>query len=164
MVLHENFHKMARASPEDGSSVINKEQFQAILQMSNIQSANQGFLEELFHAFDKNNSGTVNFVEFCTGLGVMLKGSTEDKLKLSFEVYDTDKSGGITKQEMTQVLQHMNVSLKAAEASQQGYSDADIQAFVTKVFSECDVEGDNRLSFAEFYKAVVKYPGLVEFQ
>jgi Ca2+-binding EF-hand superfamily protein len=163
MVLHENFHAAAKESPDDGTSVINKEQFQAILQKSNIQSTNQGFLEELFHAFDKNNSGTVNFVEYCTGVSVMLKGTTEEKLKLSFEIYDQDKSGKISQTEMMQVLHNMNVSLKAAEASSKGFTDEDIQAFVTKIFAECDLGGDGYLSFSEFYKAVVKYPGLIEF-
>jgi len=163
IVLHENFHKAAQASPQDGTSVINKEQFQAILQSANIQTANQGFLDELFNAFDKNNDGTVNFIEFCTGLSVMLKGTSEEKLKLSFEIYDQDKSGKISQSEMMQVLQNMNVSLKAATGSQ-GYTDEDIQQFVSKIYSECDLDGNSFLSYSEFYKAVVKYPGLVEFQ
>ena len=46
----------------------------------------------------------VNFKEFCSGLSVVLKGTPEERYELCFEIYDTDKTGAVTKEEMRQVM------------------------------------------------------------
>ena len=60
----------------------------------------------------------------------------EQEIRNEFERLDTDKSGYITKEEMLKLLGNCNVRDKAAEAK--------------KCLDEMDVDGDGRVSFAEF--------------
>jgi Ca2+-binding EF-hand superfamily protein len=159
--LHYNFQN---ALPHDGSTTLTIDQFQAVLAASNVKNENQGFIKELFRAMDTNGDGVVNFVELCAGLSVMLKGTTKEKLALSFQIYDQDGSGKLKKSEMFDVMSNLNMSVKVADKNNQGFSDSDLMAFVAKLFAECDKDKDDVMSFSEFLTAVEKHPALVEFK
>merc|ERR1712087_166589 len=159
--LHTNFLK---ALPHDGSTTLTLDDFKTVLATSNIKNENQGFINELFRAMDTNGAGVVNFVELCAGLSVMLKGTTKEKLALSFQIYDQDNSGKLKKSQMFEVLSKLNMSVKLADKEKRGFSDADLMAFVSKLFDECDKNKDDVMSFGEFLAAVEKYPALVEFK
>jgi len=159
--LHSNF---LRALPHDGSTTLNLEDFKTVLAMSNIKNENKGFITELFRAMDTNGDGVVNFVELCAGLSVMLKGTTKEKLGLSFQIYDKENKGKLKKAQMFEVMSSLNMAVKLADAEKKGVSDADLMAFVSKLFDECDKNKDDAMSFGEFLKAVEKYPALVEFK
>jgi len=158
--LHINFE---RALAKDGSTTLSFNEFQKVLAISKVKNENTGFIKELFRVMDKNGDGTVNFVELCAGLSVMLKGTTKEKLALSFAIYDQDGSGKLTKAEMFQVMSNLNMSIKLADNDKKGFSDAEMMQFVSKLFHECDKDKDDAMSFGEFLAAVGKYPALVEF-
>ena len=61
---------------------------------------------------------------------------TEQEIRKEFERMDVYKSGYITKEEMLKLLDNCDVRDKAAEAK--------------KCLDEIDVDGDGRVSFAEF--------------
>jgi Ca2+-binding EF-hand superfamily protein len=44
---------------------------------------------------DSDKSGTVSFVELATSLSVIGKGTVEEKLAFTFDLYDTDKVSAI---------------------------------------------------------------------
>ncbi len=46
----------------------------------------------LFNQMDTDKSGTVSFAELATALSVIGKGSADEKLAFTFDLYDTDKS------------------------------------------------------------------------
>lgn len=77
----------------DGKT-ISKEQFKLVLE-NQVQCWSQGaqflFLERLFNAFDVDNSNNIDCEEFMTGLSVFLKGTPEEKLMLSFRIYDVSR-------------------------------------------------------------------------
>jgi len=51
----------------------------------------QSFLAERFFAiFDEDESGSIELIELMTGLRLITKGSSEDKLKFLFKVFDVD--------------------------------------------------------------------------
>merc|ERR1711880_20535 len=49
--------------------------------------------KQLFTAMDTDNSGTIDFQELATNLSVVGKGTVEEKLEFTFDLYDEDKSG-----------------------------------------------------------------------
>ncbi|XP_042196900.1 Kv channel-interacting protein 4 isoform X1 [Callorhinchus milii] len=58
----------------------------------------------LFNAFDTDHNGSVSFEDFVTGLSVLLRGTIQDKLKWAFNLYDINKDGYITKEEMLDIM------------------------------------------------------------
>lgn len=46
----------------------------------------------LFNQMDSDKSGTVSFAELATSLSVIGKGSADEKLAFTFDLYDADKS------------------------------------------------------------------------
>ena len=70
------FMAIAADSPDAGSTVITLEQFGRALNNVEVPAASSNFLSLLFNAFDKNGDGKVNFVEFCAGLSIILKGGS----------------------------------------------------------------------------------------
>ena len=121
--FQKSFMEVAGESKDIGTTVISQAQFGKAIANCNVPAANGSFLSLLFNAFDKNGDGAVNFVEFTAGLAIVLKGARrprtlaparrervgahpgtpQEKYQLCFEIYDTGKTGTITKAEMRQV-------------------------------------------------------------
>jgi len=99
-------------------------------------------VQELLKASDENGNGSVDISQFMA-LWISFKakvgddGDTEDDIKIAFREYDIDNDGYITKDEMVEAIERMGfVSNKEEEAN--------------KCLSEMDLDGDGRVSFAEF--------------
>ena len=52
--------------------------------------------DEMFKTFDKNNEGYITYEQFLMSIDVMVKGTFEEKAKVLFNFYDSDKSNGIS--------------------------------------------------------------------
>ena len=98
--LHAHFRRLAASSP-DHPNQITKEQFAEALALAGITAA---LHPRLFAAFDASHSQTLDFREYILGLGMLSRGTKREKLQLSFQVYDVDRSGAISKAEMVEVL------------------------------------------------------------
>jgi len=99
-------------------------------------------VQELLKASDENGNGSVDLSQFMS-LWTSFKakvgddGDTEDDIKIAFQEYDIDHDGYITKDEMVEAIERMGfVSNKEEEAN--------------KCLKEMDLDGDGRVSFAEF--------------
>lgn len=137
MTLLSAFMKAAGETPEAGKSVITREQFDKVLKTSGTVANNHAFLKLLFDAFDKNGQGTVNFVEYCTGLSVVMRGDPEEKYQLCFEIYDTGRTGEITKAEMRSVFEAMNVTMKHANEHSVSHDTETLDGFVNEIYAKC---------------------------
>jgi len=99
-------------------------------------------VQELLKASDENGNGSVDLSQFMA-LWISFKakvgedGDTEADIKTAFREYDKDNDGYITKDEMMGAIGRMGfVSNKEEEAN--------------KCLKEMDLDGDGRVSFAEF--------------
>ncbi|XP_006882537.1 PREDICTED: lysophosphatidylcholine acyltransferase 2B-like [Elephantulus edwardii] len=62
-------------------------------------------LTQLFTLFDRNNDGSIDFREYVIGLAVLCHpDDTKKILQMSFQLFDTDQDGYITKEELTSIL------------------------------------------------------------
>eukprot|EP00128_Syssomonas_multiformis_P012762 Colp12_sorted_trinity150504_noHs@237 len=115
------------------------------------------FVRRLFAAFDENKDGQIDIGEFLQGLSCFLKGTSSEKLELTFKVYDINGNGYVDKKELFNVMADMYKSL---------YNDDDIEhirALVERVFADLDVNGDEQLSLEEFKLASLKEPMVLDF-
>ncbi|KAI5609997.1 Kv channel-interacting protein 4 isoform X3, partial [Silurus asotus] len=58
----------------------------------------------LFNAFDTDHNGAVSFEDFVMGLSILLRGTVQEKLNWAFNLYDINKDGYITKEEMLDIM------------------------------------------------------------
>ncbi|CAF4162443.1 unnamed protein product, partial [Rotaria magnacalcarata] len=54
----------------------------------------------IYKAFDVDNNGKVDIKEFAVGFLLTTKGSVEEKLDYTFQLYDIDKDGFIDQSEI----------------------------------------------------------------
>ncbi|CAK8690753.1 unnamed protein product [Clavelina lepadiformis] len=120
------------------------------------------FAEHAFRTFDTNGDGTIDFREFLCGLSVNLRGSLKEKLEWTYNMYDQDKDGAITK---TEVLEIIMATYKMY--GQGCLLEKDIknnpspEQHVERMFNAMDKDGDELITLKEFTLAVYKDPSLV---
>merc|ERR1712129_537521 len=87
-----------------------------------------------------DSSGTVEFQEFVQGLATFAE-AKEEKLRFVFSVYDMDKDGFISREELYTVLQMMVGS---------NLKEVQLQQVVNRTFRDVDKDLDGKISFEEF--------------
>lgn len=100
----------------------------------------------------------MSFAEYVQGLATVASGSAREKLQLSFDVFDIDNSGRISRNHLTEVLRSIYT---IHEGSSSGH--ARVEDFVSVLFSQFDKDQTDTLSFVEYFQAAVKYPELTAF-
>ena len=93
-------------------------------------------LDELMKTIDSDNNGYIEFEEFVRASIDKEKLLTEKNLKIAFDIFDKDKSGGISASELKMLLGESNVHTK--------------DIVWKNMIKEIDLNGDGQISFEEF--------------
>ncbi|NXC93097.1 KCIP4 protein, partial [Certhia familiaris] len=91
-------------SLECPSGVVNEETFKEIYSQFFPQGDSTTYAHFLFNAFDTDHNGSVSFEDFVMGLSILLRGTVQEKLNWAFNLYDINKDGYITKEEMLDIM------------------------------------------------------------
>ncbi|XP_067376823.1 A-type potassium channel modulatory protein KCNIP2 isoform X12 [Channa argus] len=94
-------HELPKECP---SGVVNEENFKTIYSQFFPQGDSSMYAHFLFEAFDTNKNGSVSFEDFVFGLSIILRGTINDRLNWAFNLYDLNKDGCITKEEMLDIM------------------------------------------------------------
>ncbi|KAI9472185.1 MAG: hypothetical protein EXX96DRAFT_489501, partial [Benjaminiella poitrasii] len=103
------------------------------------------------------NKNAIDFAAFVDGLSIFMKGDSEEKLSLSFKLYDVDHDGYLTRNELEKVLIKLSGTFSAEDRT------AEIKDRVNFMFKDFDVDNDGRLSFEEYKLSAMKEPLIVDF-
>ena len=93
------------------------------------------------------------FVQLATSLSVVGKGSTDDKLAFTFDLYDSDKSGFLDRKEAEAVLNQMK--RVAATLGRQA------DDFIVGMLDKLDVDKDGKITREEWMTIGAKTPSLL---
>ncbi|XP_030211018.1 calsenilin isoform X2 [Gadus morhua] len=86
------------------SGLVDEETFKIIYSQFFPQGDATTYAHFLFNAFDMDRNGSIRFEDFVIGLSVLLRGSVTEKLRWAFNLYDINKDGYVTKEEMLAIM------------------------------------------------------------
>jgi Ca2+-binding EF-hand superfamily protein len=101
--------------------------------------AQRMFMDRLFDAFDEDGSQSIDWEEFINGVAVFFKGTPEEKMVLSFRLYDIDKSGDIEPKELIKIMSQMYSAFYQEDQTER------IRTTVLQIFEDLDINGDGSL-------------------
>jgi len=124
---------------KDDSGKISHTEMMGVLRLLGNNPTN-GELEDIIRSIDLNKDGFIDFDEFARVWWVreqqQLEADFEDELQLAFEVFDTDGSGVITREELREKLTTLGEKLSEEE--------------VEELLAEADTDKSGTISFEEF--------------
>ncbi|KAL3731846.1 hypothetical protein ACJRO7_028674 [Eucalyptus globulus] len=100
----------------------------------------------IFDLFDNNRDGTVDMREILCGFSSLRNSRGDDALRLCFEMYDTDRSGCITKEEVASMLRALPDDCLPKDITEPGKLD--------EIFDQMDANSDGKVTFEEFKAAM----------
>ncbi|XP_036428824.1 recoverin b [Colossoma macropomum] len=86
------------------SGQISTEQFESIYASFFPDADPKAYAQHVFRSFDSNSDGTLDFKEYIVALHLTSSGKTTQKLEWAFALYDLDKNGTITKNEIHEIV------------------------------------------------------------
>ncbi|XP_042267420.1 guanylyl cyclase inhibitory protein [Thunnus albacares] len=100
--LYQWFRKFINECP---SGLITLHEFQRHFCNGTVGSESAEYAEKIFRTLDTNADGVVDFREYVMAISMLIEGSAVEKLRWSFKLYDKDRDGAITKEEMLEIMQ-----------------------------------------------------------
>ena len=83
----------------------------------------------------------------------------EDKMKTAFRMYDFDDNGYLTEQDLAKLLETLATPpTKDGKDNQCLLNANEVKEIVSRVMRDCDIDGNQRLSYAEFSKVLERIP------
>ena len=143
--LKATFDRLSKETKESPNE-IEKQQLKDVFDTMGIDWKNDDYLNRLFDVVDTHGSNTINYQECLIGLSMLMNGNPQERLALSFELFDVDGTGTITKNEMMTVLR----------ASSSNDNETDTLQFVNDVFQTVDKQQNGCLTLREFTNACLK--------
>ena len=150
-LLKYRFDAIDQTIEADGQVSI--EEFAKVLEMD----PNSILIRRFFKYMDKSSMGSLNFRNFATALSSLnLTASDEEKIKLSFFLYDLNDDQQIDRDECTQMvklaLNEINMKLSSKQ----------IEVIVNNTFRETDLNGDGVIDYEEYSVYCRKHPRILE--
>lgn len=113
------------------------------------------FAERLFKAIDADDNGCITCDEFVNFMYTLECQDLHGRLRMLFNLYDLDGSGGLSHYELSQILMaSVNESNSLMEYDL-------IEHLAMCILDNFDTDDDGEVSFDEFVAAISKYPDLL---
>ncbi|XP_041838346.1 Kv channel-interacting protein 2-like isoform X1 [Melanotaenia boesemani] len=136
------------------SGIVNEETFKTIYSQFFPQGDSSMYAHFLFEAFDTHNHGSVNFEDFVVSLSIILRGSMTDKLNWAFNLYDLNKDGCITREEMTDIMHSIYDMM--GKYTYPSMKDSAPKEHVDSFFQKMDKNNDGVVTIEEFLETCQK--------
>jgi len=132
---------------------MSKKDFGLMMQKALPKKAAAKMDDHVFRVYDKDNSGTIDFVEFMVVYQIMADGSPEEVLRQIFCVFDVNQDGSINQKEMKRLVKDMMLLIKDVDNPEQATKDM----IASSAFKEMDKNEDGKISPEEFITACLAH-------
>ncbi|CAF1507246.1 unnamed protein product [Didymodactylos carnosus] len=145
------------------TGIVNEETFKHIYAQFFPHADSSNYAHLVFATFDLRSSGIVTFEDFLICLSTLCRGSIEDRLRWVFTLYDTKKSGRITREDLHQIVCAIYSLLGTCSTPR--YDDDTTREHTADVFKKFDV-GQGFITIQEFMNTCLnfkygRYPGKI---
>ncbi|KRT80712.1 HLH domain-containing protein [Oryctes borbonicus] len=119
------------------------------------QGANTSqYAHYVFNTLDQDHSGLISFEDFVQNLSILSRGSLDEKLRWTFNLYDINGDGYITREEMTDIVSAIyDLMGKLAEPC---IDEDTVKEKVDRIFQKMDKNQDGVVTFEEFLECCHK--------
>ncbi|XP_044862613.1 calsenilin isoform X6 [Mauremys mutica] len=136
------------------SGLVDEDTFKLIYAQFFPQGDASMYAHFLFNAFDVDRNGAICFEDFVVGLSILLRGTVHEKLNWAFNLYDINKDGYITKEEMLAIMKSI-YDMMGRYTYPIVRDDAPIE-HVEKFFQKMDRNRDGVVTIEEFLETCQK--------
>nr|XP_046249635.1 guanylyl cyclase inhibitory protein [Scatophagus argus] len=143
--LYEWFRKFINECP---SGLITLHEFQRHFCNGTGGSESAEYAEQIFRTLDSNGDGVVDFREYVMAISMLIEGSAVEKLRWSFKLYDKDRDGTITREEMLEIMQAVYKMSVAAALTKPNPLTA--EECTNRIFLRLDKDNNAIISLEEF--------------
>ncbi|CAM4423120.1 guanylyl cyclase-activating protein 3 [Caretta caretta] len=151
MEIHHWYTKFMKECP---SGQLCLHEFKHVLGLQGLTQDANKYVEQVFHTFDMNKDGFIDFLEFIAAINLVIRGKIDQKLKWYFKLYDADGNGTIDKKELLSIF----MAIQAINGNQSMTP----EEFTNMVFQKIDVNNDGELTLEEFINGVESDASLLE--
>jgi len=130
------------------TGIIDESKFKEVYQSLFPLGESAKYAHLVFKTIDKDNTGGITFGDFMDFLSVISKGSQRDKIIWTFNFYDVNRDGCISRDEMMKVTDSI-LDLVGETAGSQGHPRIKMQN-MEEVFSYMDTNKDGVVTEEEF--------------
>merc|ERR1712212_161550 len=106
--------------------------------------------KHVFRAYDTNNDGYIDFVEFMVIFYIMSDGTPEEVLGKIFRVFDGNSDGTISKKELKRLIKDMFMMIK-----EENPEEASKEFITSSTFAEMDEDQNGKVTLEEFTAAIL---------
>ncbi|XP_076359439.1 A-type potassium channel modulatory protein KCNIP1-like isoform X1 [Tachypleus tridentatus] len=136
------------------TGIVNENTFKDIYAQFFPQGETGPYAHYVFKAFDRDRNGTISFQDFVVGLSALTRGSTLEKLQWTFNLYDINGDGCISREEMCEII--MAVYSLMGRFAEPSVDEASAREHSERVFQRLDKNKDGVVTFDEFVDTCVK--------
>ncbi|XP_064395710.1 neuronal calcium sensor 1-like isoform X2 [Halichondria panicea] len=142
------------------SGTISKEEFCKIYKRFFPFGDSTAFASLLYERFSLNDNGLLEFREFVVGLSTASRGSLEEKLQWTFQLYDHNHDGVITRDEMEAVVEAIYKMVGSMVEFPEGAETPQLR--VNRIFEAMDTNGDGKITEEEFIQGAKNDPSIIK--
>ncbi|XP_070783313.1 A-type potassium channel modulatory protein KCNIP2-like isoform X6 [Enoplosus armatus] len=160
-VLYRGFKNVSVSSRQEcPSGVVNEETFKNIYSQFFPHGDSSMYAHFLFEAFDTHSNGAVSFEDFVISLSIILRGPITDKLHWAFNLYDLNKDGCITREEMTDIMHSIYDMM--GKYTHPSMKDNAPKEHVDNFFQKMDKNNDGVVTIEEFLETCQKDENIMQ--
>ncbi|XP_078662356.1 neurocalcin homolog [Branchiostoma floridae x Branchiostoma belcheri] len=121
---------------------------------------------QIFRTFDRDGSGSVDFREFLCGMSALLRGTTAQRLRWAFNMYDLDRNGSLSREELLNVLKLMyelqlTRRFDPDDPDEIRRAESHLEMMTEQIFQALDEDRDGQLQMREFVEGFRRNPSLL---